>query len=241
MKVRYIASCSFGKDSLAMVLLLIQKKYPLDEVVFFDTGMEFEPIYKNEKKLEKILQKNGIKYTRLKGEKSFEYLAFKHEYVKRDGTRKVGYDWCGGVRRWGTLEKKKALKKYYQKYNNCLIVEYVGIASDERTRIEQVRTNRADRGCIKLYPLIEWGMNEKDCLKWCFEHKISWKTNSIELYDILDRVSCWCCGTKNNKEISNIIKYLPDVWDKIKRYEKNCGVLYKQKGCEYYEAKFKNN
>lgn len=35
MKVRYIASCSFGKDSLAMVLLLIQKKYPLDEVVFF--------------------------------------------------------------------------------------------------------------------------------------------------------------------------------------------------------------
>ena len=51
--IKYIASCSFGKDSLAMVLLLIKKNYPLDEVVFYDTGMEFDAIYKNEKKLKK--------------------------------------------------------------------------------------------------------------------------------------------------------------------------------------------
>lgn len=29
-----IASCSFGKDSLAMVLRLIEENLPLDEVVF---------------------------------------------------------------------------------------------------------------------------------------------------------------------------------------------------------------
>ena len=28
--MKYIASCSFGKDSLAMVLFLIEKQYPLD-------------------------------------------------------------------------------------------------------------------------------------------------------------------------------------------------------------------
>ena len=32
----YIASCSFGKDSLAMILRLIEENKPLDEVVFFD-------------------------------------------------------------------------------------------------------------------------------------------------------------------------------------------------------------
>ena len=37
--VKYIASCSFGKDSLAMVLRLIEEKYPLDEVIFYDTGI----------------------------------------------------------------------------------------------------------------------------------------------------------------------------------------------------------
>ena len=38
--MKYIASVSFGKDSLAMLLLLIEKKCPLDEVVFYDTGMD---------------------------------------------------------------------------------------------------------------------------------------------------------------------------------------------------------
>lgn len=53
--VKYIASCSFGKDSLSMVLRLIEKDYPLDEVIFFDTGMEFQAIYNNVVKLSKIL------------------------------------------------------------------------------------------------------------------------------------------------------------------------------------------
>lgn len=52
--VKYIASCSFGKDSLAMVLLLLEKKYPLDEVIFYDTGMEFQAIYNNKNKLSKF-------------------------------------------------------------------------------------------------------------------------------------------------------------------------------------------
>ena len=41
----HIASVSFGKDSLAMLLMLIEKQYPLDEVMFYDTGMEFNAIY----------------------------------------------------------------------------------------------------------------------------------------------------------------------------------------------------
>lgn len=36
---RYIASVSFGKDSLAMVLLILERGLPLDEVVFYDTGI----------------------------------------------------------------------------------------------------------------------------------------------------------------------------------------------------------
>ena len=43
--VKYIASVSFGKDSLAMLLMLIEKKYPIDYVVFYNTGMEFDSIY----------------------------------------------------------------------------------------------------------------------------------------------------------------------------------------------------
>lgn len=42
---KYIASVSFGKDSLAMLLLILEKNKPLDEVIFYDTGMEFQAIY----------------------------------------------------------------------------------------------------------------------------------------------------------------------------------------------------
>ena len=35
-RMRYIASVSFGKDSLAMLLRLLEENKPLDEVVFYD-------------------------------------------------------------------------------------------------------------------------------------------------------------------------------------------------------------
>lgn len=42
---KYIASVSWGKDSTAMILKLIEEKWPLNEVIFYDTGMEFRCIY----------------------------------------------------------------------------------------------------------------------------------------------------------------------------------------------------
>ena len=53
--MKYIASVSFGKDSLAMLLKLIENNYPLDEVIFYDTGMEFQAIYKIRDKIIPIL------------------------------------------------------------------------------------------------------------------------------------------------------------------------------------------
>ena len=58
--MKYIASCSFGKDSLAMVLRLIEENMPLDEVIFFDTGMEFDSIYHNRDRIEQLLKERNI-------------------------------------------------------------------------------------------------------------------------------------------------------------------------------------
>ncbi len=69
--VKYIASCSWGKDSTAMVLKLIEKNYPLDEIIFYDTGMEFKSIYSVRDSVLPILKNKGIKYTELKPDNSF--------------------------------------------------------------------------------------------------------------------------------------------------------------------------
>lgn len=37
----------------------------------------------------------------------------------------------------------------------------------------------------------------------------------MDLYDILDRISCWCCCNKNLKELRNIYRYLPQYWRRL--------------------------
>ena len=48
-----------------MLLLLMEEGWPLDEVVFYDTGMEFEAIYHIRGKIVPLLEKKGVKFTEL--------------------------------------------------------------------------------------------------------------------------------------------------------------------------------
>lgn len=60
--MKYVANCSFGKDSLAMLLKLIEDNKPLDNVLFFDTGMEYQSIYNNRDKIKDLLKERNIKF-----------------------------------------------------------------------------------------------------------------------------------------------------------------------------------
>ena len=40
--MKYIANISLGKDSLAMILLLMEKRYPIDEAVFLIQKWNFK-------------------------------------------------------------------------------------------------------------------------------------------------------------------------------------------------------
>ena len=177
--MKYIASVSFGKDSLAMLLKLIEDKMPLDEVVFYDTGMEFNAIYNIRNIILPLLKNNDIKFVELKPNQPFLYTMFEKPVNKRNGDKSFGYSWCGGRCRWGTTEKLKAIEKYCK--GNY---EYVGIAVDEPDRLNKERKGS------KLFPLAKWNMTEKDCLGFCYDRGFNWLEDEIELYSILDRVSC---------------------------------------------------
>lgn len=231
-KMQFIASVSFGKDSLAMLLMLIEKGYPLDEVVFYDTGKEFQAIYNLRDKIIPILERKGIKFTQLEPSMSFDYKMFDKPVCKR-GTKEVhkhGYSWCGGTCRWGTTDKLQAIEKYCKGH-----YEYVGIAVDEPLRLEKERKGN------KLFPLADLDMTERDCLDYCREQGYEWleemsetiipSGNMVDLYDVLDRVSCWCCRNKNLKELKNIYRYFRfSYWEKLKDIQKRLPQPMKQSG-----------
>ena len=204
--MKYIASVSFGKDSLAMLFLLIENHYDIDEVIFYDTGMEFQATYDTRDKVRKLLEKLGIKYTELKPEIPFTDKMLNIEVHKRDGSIQFGYGLCGGRCRWGTTEKNKTIEKYLKEQYGQDYKEFLGIACDETVRIEKERNGH------KLLPLLDWKMTEQDCLEYCYNSGFYWEENGVRLYDILDRVSCWCCANKNKKELENMRIYLPEYY-----------------------------
>ncbi|MBE6368899.1 MAG: phosphoadenosine phosphosulfate reductase [Lentisphaerae bacterium] len=208
MAQKNIVSCSFGKDSLAMLLLLIEKRIPVHEVVFYDTGKEFDAIYATRDAVLPILTANGIAYTELKPQNSMDYDMFERPVNEKGGGVHYGYSWCGGRCRWGTTKKIAALKKHCA---GC--IEFVGIAADETRRItKSARENR-------VLPLVEFGMTEADCLAYCYGKGFEWVEHGVRLYEILDRVSCWCCANKNLKELRNIYTHLPHYWQRLRNMQ----------------------
>lgn len=190
---RYVASVSFGKDSLAMLLFILENGLPLDEVIFYNTGMEFRAIYNIRDKIVPILQKRGIIFTELHPERPFLYDMLERPVKSKQKNAHNGYGWCGGMCRWGTTEKIAAIDRHTKGAH-----VYVGIAADEQDRCERLPD-------WKSSPIAEAGMTESDCLRYCYERGYSWMENEIDLYKILDRVSCWCCCNKNRRELKKHI------------------------------------
>ena len=73
----HAVSLSGGKDSSAMLLLMIERGMPIDMVLSADTGMEFPEMYAHLAKLdEHLFRKRGIHITTLRHPKGFEFLMF---------------------------------------------------------------------------------------------------------------------------------------------------------------------
>ncbi|WP_368280349.1 phosphoadenosine phosphosulfate reductase domain-containing protein [Enterocloster citroniae] len=202
----YVASLSGGKDSTAMVLRLIEEKRPLDLVLFCDTGLEFPQMYDHVRKVEQAIT---VPVVWLKAEQDFEYYMFHHTPERRPGSTyegKIGMSWAGPKNRWCTKRLKTQVIDQYlsslRKENE--IVQYIGIAADEPRRVK--------RFC---YPLVEWGMEEKDCLAYCYERGYDWGG----LYRLFDRVSCWCCPLQGLEELRTLRREFPGLWSQLLEWE----------------------
>lgn len=206
-KQKNIVSFSGGKDSTAMLLLMIEKNIKIDEIIFLDTGMEFPAMYQHIKQVERFIDRS---ITILRAEKSFEYMMLEYEKQRGKNKGQKGYSWPDFRNRWCTSYlKKQVIKKYLKKYKGYEIVEFHGIAVDEVKRLEKNNEKNV------RYPLAEWNITEKEALEYCYNMGFNWDG----LYNNFDRVSCWCCPLKNLKELKTLYLKYPVLWDKLKEWE----------------------
>ncbi len=114
----HAVSLSGGKDSTAMLLLMIERGMPIDAVISADTGMEFPEMYEHLAKVDEYLyRERGLHITTLRHPHGFEYLMFdvpqqKKRAIERRiamGQPLTGYGWPGIRVRWCTGQLKTHL------------------------------------------------------------------------------------------------------------------------------------
>ncbi|MEE0681943.1 MAG: hypothetical protein ACLVML_01360 [Candidatus Gastranaerophilaceae bacterium] len=58
-------------------------------------------------------------------------------------------------------------------------------------------------------------MTEKDCLSYCYKRGFSWGG----LYELFDRVSCWCCPLQGLAELRKLYEHFPDLWRQLEKWD----------------------
>lgn len=211
----HAVSLSGGKDSTAMLLLMIEKGMPIDIVLTADTGMEFPEMYDHLGKLDEYLYKErGIHLTVLRHPKGFEWLMFDEpkqkpssiENRQKLGVPLYGNGWPGVKVRWCTGQLKTHLinKEVNRLKGQYHALHYVGIAADEPKREKN-----------EQYPLVEWGITETEALKICYDRGYDWGG----LYEIYHRCSCWCCPLQRIDELRKLRRHHPELWARLRKMD----------------------
>ena len=209
-EAQQIVSLSGGKDSTAMLLRLLDEGESVVPV-HFDTGWEFPEMHQH---LDLLERQTGVEIVRLKPKRPFRYWLTERRVVARTGPKqgsvtRVGCGWPSPSRRWCTREKLNAIENWYRQHGSG--PQYVGYAAGEEHRVGPTTLNAKRRGWPVRFPLIEWGMTEADALAYCRERGYRWGG----LYEIFDRVSCFCCPLGGIACARKLRRYRPALWRRV--------------------------
>lgn len=204
-------SLSGGKDSSAMLILMIERGMPIDLVLTADTEMEFPEMYEHLAKIDEYLyRERGLHITTLRHPKGFEWLMFDDPKKRassianreRLGIPLCGNGWPGMAVRWctGLLKTHLINKEVNRLKGEYHALHYVGIAADESHRCKD-----------EQYPLVEWGITEAQALQICYDHGFDFGG----LYEIYHRASCWCCPLQRIDELRKLRHHHPELWARL--------------------------
>jgi 3'-phosphoadenosine 5'-phosphosulfate sulfotransferase (PAPS reductase)/FAD synthetase len=244
--VIHAVSLSGGKDSTAMLLMMIEKNMPIDRIIFVDTTKEYPEIYEHLEKLQEHIKPHKIETVKL----DWNYWFFEHDKSESKWAGKYryepGYGWPHWKQRWCTAIKTNAVQCLlaYGEYNPRErrtikkgeydhIIEYHGIAFDEKERVKDYGGKRNVK-----YPLVEWGITEPEALRYCYDKGFDWNG----LYNHFTRMSCWCCPLQSIDELRTLRKEFPKLWAELQDMDERTHKPFSHgRSVDYYEKRFQKD
>jgi len=175
-QTKYILSYGAGVNSTALMVILVKKKYPLDEVVFADTGAERPETYRYLRFTRSFLRKHGFRLRVLRSKNG--------TLLDTCRKRKVipSMIW-----RWSTRDYKITPIYAYYRSLQCHINQYVGIASDE---IDRMKDSSVDY-VTNIYPLVDLEMSRADCIRFIREARLPVPTKSGCFFCPFNTIERW--------------------------------------------------
>ena len=207
--MRYVASCSFGKDSLATVLLALMHNEPLDEVVYcevmFDDGISGEvPEHRDfiYRRAIPFLKRNGIKVVRLRSETTYLESFYRVLKKGRSAGRLNSWPLCGKccIQRDCKLPPITA----YMRSLGSGVIQYIGIAHDEQKRLMRLEAGKT----ISL--LAKYKKTERDAADICRRAGLY-----SPAYAFTDRNGCFFCPNAKDRELRHLYDCHPDLWARL--------------------------
>lgn len=218
--MKYVASVSFGKDSLAMLIKIKELGLPLDEVIYVD--IMFDDNISGEtpemasfiSKAEKILkEKFNIEVTHLKG------ITFKEQFYKvKQRGKHIGdnYGFPYTIGAWCNDRLKiQPIKEYLRKQKEP-VIQYVGIAYDEPKRYERLNHQ------THIAPLYDLKITEKEAMEICEKYDLV-----SPIYKTSFRGGCWFCPKQRLSQLKWLYQKHNDLWNILKEMEKDSFITFK--------------
>lgn len=169
----YIASCSFGKDSLATILVALENGEPLDRVIFSEVMFDHARNISGELP-EHIawiyetaipeLEEMGVKVDVVRAKK--DYIALCKQVLQKGKNKGKMYGIQNSKPCYANSTLKlEPIRKYISRFRKDFdVVQYVGIAADEPKRLVRLK------GSKKISILAKYGITEEMAMEKCKEY-----------------------------------------------------------------------
>lgn len=208
--MKYFAACSFGKDSIATVLLALEHNEPLDGILFTEvmfsharniSGEIPEHINWIHNTAIPKLETMGVKTHILHSERDYMYFFQNAVGGGKHAGKLYGFP-LGGKCVINRDCKIKPMRQYLRNLDEE-VTEYIGIAADEPKRLQRLTGN-------KVSLLAKYGYTEAMAKELCQKYNLL-----SPIYGTETRGGCWFCPNARISSLSRLRKMHPDFWQEL--------------------------